>query len=72
MAKGDGLGFVELSNGLAMDGPTIDNTQTRAICDEIGERLRTLLKSAPSDDGADLGQKLHRLSDTEAKQAETR
>jgi hypothetical protein len=27
-----------------MDSPVIDNTQTRAICDEIGERLRILLK----------------------------
>ena len=34
-----------------MDGPTIDNMQTRAICDEIGERLRILLKSvAPDND----------------------
>jgi hypothetical protein len=27
-----------------MDNPGIDDTQTRAICDEIGERLRILLK----------------------------
>ena len=55
-----------------MDDHAIDYTHSRAICDEVGERLRTQLKPPPSDDKADLGQKLHRLSDIEAKQAETR
>jgi hypothetical protein len=36
-----------------MDNPVIDNTQTRAICDEIGERLRTLLKSTAPDERPD-------------------
>jgi hypothetical protein len=49
-----------------MDSPTIDNTQTRAICDEIGERLRTLLKSPVLEDKADLDDKLDRLSTSEA------
>ena len=38
-----------------MDSPTIDNTQTRAICDEIGERLRILLKSTAHDNDNEHG-----------------
>jgi hypothetical protein len=50
-----------------MDSATIDNTHTRAICDEIGERLRTLLRSPVPEDMADLDDKLDRLSAIEAK-----
>jgi hypothetical protein len=62
IAKGNGLGFVQLTNGLAMDSPAIDNAQTRAICDEIGERLRALLKSPVSRETPDLEEKLRQLS----------
>jgi len=46
-----------------MDSPVIDNTQTRAICDEIGERLRILLKSPAPDETRDFDDKIHQLSD---------
>jgi hypothetical protein len=67
IAKGNGLGFVEWMGGLAMDIATIDHLHTRAICDEIGERLRTLLSSTAPDDRADLDDKLDQLSAIEAK-----
>ncbi len=44
-----------------MERATIDDTNTRAICDEIGERLRTLMKSSMTDETADLDHKLHQL-----------
>jgi hypothetical protein len=50
-----------------MDTATIDNTHTRAICDEIGERLRTLLRSSMPENKADLDDKLHQLADDEAE-----
>ena len=46
-----------------MDSPTIDNTQTLAICHEIGERLRTLLKSPANDDTPDFDDKIDQLRD---------
>ncbi|SHN83420.1 hypothetical protein [Bradyrhizobium erythrophlei] len=46
-----------------MDSPVIDDTQTRAICDEIGERLRTLLKSPANDDTPDFEGKIDQLRD---------
>ena len=46
-----------------MDSPLLDNTQTRAICDEIGERLRTLLKSAALDERPDFDGKIDQLRD---------
>ncbi|WP_298257047.1 hypothetical protein [Bradyrhizobium sp.] len=52
-----------------MDNPTIHDTHTSAICDEIGERLRTLLKSSTPDEPADLDDKLRQLSDGEAESA---
>jgi hypothetical protein len=45
-----------------MDGPGIDDMHTRAICDEIGERLRTLLKSSTPDDTTDLEDRLDQLA----------
>jgi hypothetical protein len=41
-----------------MDNPGIDDMHTRAICEEIGERLRTLLKSSTPDETTDLHDKL--------------
>jgi hypothetical protein len=61
IAKGNGLGFVQPTGGLAMDSPVIDNTQTRAICDEIGERLRTLLKLPTPDETPDFDDKIDQL-----------
>jgi hypothetical protein len=55
-----------------MDSATIDNTHTRAICDEIGERLRTLLRSSVPEDKAELDDKLDQLSASEATPAEVR
>jgi hypothetical protein len=73
IAKGNGLGFVEWTDGYVMDSATIDSTHTRAICDEIGERLRTLLRSPmPEDkpeDKEEFEDKLDRLSAIEAKSA---
>ena len=46
-----------------MDSPVIDNTQTRAICDEIGERLRILLKSPAPDATPDFDDKIDQLRD---------
>ena len=46
-----------------MDNPVIDHTQTRAICDEIGERLRTLLKSPANDNTPDFYDKIDQLRD---------
>ncbi|HET7889536.1 MAG TPA: hypothetical protein VFL62_25175 [Bradyrhizobium sp.] len=48
-----------------MDNPTIDHT--RAICEEIGERLRILLQSSQPEDEAGLDDKLHRLSEPETE-----
>jgi hypothetical protein len=45
-----------------MNNLAIDDTQTRAICDEIGERLRVLLKSTASDEMPDFEEKLQQLS----------
>jgi hypothetical protein len=45
-----------------MNNLAIDDTQTRAICDEIGERLRVLLKSTASDERRDFDEKIHRPS----------
>ena len=50
-----------------MDSPVIDDTQTRAICDEIGERLRMLLRLPMPEDRADLDDRLDQLADSEAK-----
>jgi hypothetical protein len=50
-----------------MDNSTIDTAHTRAICDEIGERLQTLLRSSTTDDAADFDGKLHQLSDGEVE-----
>jgi hypothetical protein len=63
IAKGNGLGgaLQELTNGKTMESPTIDDTHIRAICDEIGERLRALLKSSTPDETADLDDKLERF-----------
>ena len=46
-----------------MDSPMLDDTQTRAICDEIGERLRILLKSTTpdNDNERDFDEKLQEL-----------
>jgi hypothetical protein len=52
-----------------MDSATIDSTHTRAICDEIGERLRTILRPPVPEDKADLDDKLDRLSAIETKSA---
>jgi hypothetical protein len=46
-----------------MNNLAIDHTQTRAICDEIGERLRILLKSGPPDPQQDFNDKIDRLRD---------
>ena len=46
-----------------MDNPVIDHTQTRAIGDEIGERLRTLLKSPANDNTPDFDDKIDQLRD---------
>lgn len=50
-----------------MDSPTIDDTHSRAICDEIGERLRTLMKSSVPEEPVDLDDKLRQISDGEAE-----
>jgi hypothetical protein len=50
-----------------MHSPTIDETHTRAICEEIGERLRTLLKSSIPDEMTAFDDKLHELADSEAE-----
>jgi hypothetical protein len=62
--------FVELINGLAMNDHAIDDTHSRAICEEVGERLQVQLKPPPPDDETDLQQKLARLSDQEATKAD--
>ncbi len=51
-----------------MDNLAIDHTQTRAICDEIGERLRILLKPAQPDLEQDLNDTIDQLSDELAEQ----
>ena len=50
-----------------MDNPVIDHTQTRAICDEIGERLRILLRSAPPYPQQDFNDKIDQLRDEPAE-----
>ena len=50
-----------------MNSLAIDDTHTRAICDEIGERLRTLMKSSVPDEPAGLDDKLRRISDGQAE-----
>ena len=44
-----------------MEIPVIDDLHTRAICDEIGERLRVLLKSPVLEEQAELDDKLDQL-----------
>ena len=44
-----------------MDSPGIEDMHTRAICEEIGERLRALLKSSTPDETRDLDDKLDQL-----------
>lgn len=44
-----------------MDSPGIDDIHTRAICDEIGERLRTLLRPSTPADATELDDKLDQL-----------
>jgi hypothetical protein len=46
-----------------MENLAIDYTQTRAICDEIGERLRILLKSTQPDLRQDFNDTIDRLRD---------
>ena len=46
----------------AMDRPTIDDTHNRAICDEIGERLRALLRASTLEEAPDLDGKVHELA----------
>ena len=46
-----------------MDNLAIDHTQTRAICDEIGERLRVLLKSPVAETPPDFDDKIDQLRD---------
>ena len=67
IAKGNGLGSVQLTVGLTMDSPTIDDTHTRAICDEIGERLRTLLNSSMPGEITDFDDRLREFSDSEVE-----
>lgn len=55
-----------------MGSPTIHDPHTRAICDEIGERLRTLLKSSTPEEPADLDDKLRQFSDDEAEAEPTK
>ena len=50
-----------------MDRHYIDHTHSRAICDEIGERLRTQLK-LPREERTDLDDKIDELSAIERKQ----
>lgn len=50
-----------------MDSPAIDDTHTRAICDEIGERLRTLMRSSTPGEITDLEDKLDQFSDGPAE-----
>ena len=51
----------------AMDRPTIDDSHNRAICDEIGERLRALLRASTLEETPELGDKLHELAGGEMK-----
>jgi|HubBroStandDraft_3_1064219.scaffolds.fasta_scaffold1216501_2 hypothetical protein len=55
-----------------MDNHTIDHTHSRAICDEVGERLRTQLKPPPPEEKTGLDEKLVQLSAGERKPAEVR
>jgi hypothetical protein len=55
-----------------MDNHTIDHTHSRAICDEVGERLRTQLKPQPPEEKTVLDDKLIQLSAGERKPAEVR
>ena len=48
--------------GLAMNSHTIDHRHSRAICDEVGERLRVQLKPPPAEEKTDLDDKLNQLS----------
>ena len=55
-----------------MDSHTIDHTHSRAICDEVAERLRTQLKPPPPPENNDLDDKLDQLAGSEGKSAEVR
>ena len=50
-----------------MNSLTIDDTHTRAICDEIGERLRALLNSSAPRGTTDLDDRLRALFAGEAE-----
>ena len=50
-----------------MNSLAIDDTPTRAICDEIGERLRALLNSSAPRDTTDLDDRLRALFDSDAE-----
>ena len=50
-----------------MDSPGLDDIHTRAICEEIGERLRTLLKSSTPLDATDFDDRLREFFDSEAE-----
>jgi hypothetical protein len=52
-----------------MDSHAIDHTHSRAICDEVGERLRTQLKPILPEEKTDLDDKLDQLADGEGKPA---
>ena len=50
-----------------MDRPGLDDIHTRAICEEIGERLRTLLKSSMPGETTDFDDRLREFFDSEAE-----
>lgn len=50
-----------------MDSPAIDDIHTRAICEEIGERLRALLNSSTPDETTDFDDRLREFFDSEAE-----
>ena len=50
-----------------MNSLTIDDTHIRAICDEIAERLRTLLNSSTPDEATDFDVRLREFFDSEAE-----
>ena len=69
IAKGNGLDLIEAMRDPAMDAPVIDDLHTRAICDEIGERLRVLLKPPVLDEKAELDDKLDQLLSQQSEDA---
>ena len=50
-----------------MDSPVLDDIHTRAICEEIGERLRALLNSSAPRDTTDFDDRLREFFDSEAE-----